>query len=369
MALANKDPQTIKADLEAWLRMQLPDAGDVAVTDLKVPQASGMSNLTILFDVAYELAGEQVTEQLVARVAPEGPAVFMQYDLAKEFEVMGALAEHTAVPVPRVRWLEEDLAVLGAPFLVMERAVGEIAGDDPPFTTGGWVLELDDAAQRRLCETSLETLAHIHAADWRALGLESLLPADGGDPFDAELALWRDVDAWARAGDADATVDAGWAWLEAHRPADDREPVLSWGDARIGNMMFAPDQSVTAVLDWEMVGLGPAEAEVAWYLFLLRHHTEGIGAPMPPGFPSREELVAIYEQASGREVRDLGFYEVWAAVRLSIIMHRAGNLMIEVGLLPPDAPMKVNNPASQLLAKLVGADAPTGESQSFIGNR
>lgn len=31
--------------------------------------------------------------------------------------------------------------------------------------------------------------------------------------------------------------------------------------------------------------------------------------------------------------------------------------------------MKLNNPASQLLAKLVGAEAPTGDSQSFIGNR
>jgi hypothetical protein len=50
-------------------------------------------------------------------------------------------------------------------------------------------------------------------------------------------------------------------------------------------------------------------------------------------------------------------------------MHRAGNLMIEVGLLPAEATMKYNNPASQLLAKLIEVDAPTGEAQSFIGNR
>jgi hypothetical protein len=43
--------------------------------------------------------------------------------------------------------------------------------------------------------------------------------------------------------------------------------------------------------------------------------------------------------------------------------------MIEVGLMPPEATMHLNNPASQLLAKLIGAPAPTGESQSFIGNR
>ena len=30
-------------------------------------------------------------------------------------------------------------------------------------------------------------------------------------------------------------VEAGFAWLEDHRPDDDREPVLNWGDARLGN--------------------------------------------------------------------------------------------------------------------------------------
>jgi hypothetical protein len=31
--------------------------------------------------------------------------------------------------------------------------------------------------------------------------------------------------------------------------------------------------------------------------------------------------------------------------------------------------MAVNNPASQLVAKLLGLSAPTGEAISFIGNR
>lgn len=370
MALSNKDPQDVKDDLEGWLRGRLPEATDVRIYNLDVPQASGMSNLTILFDAAWTTAsGEATSEQLVARVAPEGPAVFMQYDLVKEFRVMQALAEHTDVPVPRARWVEEDASVLGAPFLVMDRATGEIPSDDPPFTAAGWVLELSPELQRTLCENSLRVLADIHRADWRALGLDFLLPADGSHPFDAEVDLWRRVYDWGRAGDVNATVEAGFAWIEEHRPADDREPVLNWGDARVGNMMFAPDMSVNAVLDWEMVCLGAPEAELGWWLFLLRHHTEGIGAPLPPGFPTREEAIATYERFSGQPARDVDFYEVWAALRLSTLMHRAGNLMIEIGLLPADAPMKYNNPASQLLARLIGVEAPTGEAQSFIGNR
>jgi aminoglycoside phosphotransferase (APT) family kinase protein len=369
MALSNKDPQDIKDDLRSWLQTQLPAATDVTVDNLEVPQASGMSNLTILFDASWTQDGKATSEQLVARVAPEGPAVFMQYDLVKEFRVMQALAQRTSVPVPRVRWVEEDPAILGAQFLVMDRATGQIPSDDPPFTVQGWVLELAPEQQRALCENSLGVLAEIHRADWRDLGLDFLVPADGSHPFDADVDLWRRVFDWGRAGDANPTVEAGFRWIADNRPDDPGEGVLNWGDARVGNMMFADDLTVNAVLDWEMACLGPPEAELGWWLLLMRHHTEGIGAPLPPGFLTREEAIATYERLSGRPVQHVDFYEVWAAVRLSALMHRAGNLMIEIGLLPPGAPMKLNNPASQLLAKLIGVEAPTGDAQSFIGNR
>jgi hypothetical protein len=62
-------------------------------------------------------------------------------------------------------------------------------------------------------------------------------------------------------------------------------------------------------------------------------------------------------------------YEVFAALRLAIIMHRAGNLMIDAGLLPLHAPGELNNPASQQLADLLSLPAPEGAVPSFVGNR
>lgn len=145
--------------------------------------------------------------------------------------------------------------------------------------------------------------------------------------------------------------------------------VFSWGDARIGNMLFAGDLSVAGVLDWEMVGLGSPELDLAWWLFLLRHHTEGIGAPLPPGFPTTEETVARYQELTGHTVKHLHFYEAFSGLRLSILMVRAAHMMIAAGLMSPDAPMAFNNPASQLLAKTLDLPAPTGAAVSFIGNR
>lgn len=368
MALANTNPDELRGALETWLAGRLPGA---TITDCDIPAASGMSNLTVLFTAT----SPDGSSQYVARVAPSGPSVFPSYDFDRETAVMNALAS-TGLPTPVVRWVEHDPSVLGAPFLVMERAFGRVPADDPPFTAAGWVLDDLRPDQRgAMCRNSLESIAAIHGADWRALGLTALAPPEGASAaavYDADLAHWVGFYDWARAGDPNPTVEAGLAWLAAHRPADDRDPVLLWGDARIGNMLFgdaADGLPVNAVLDWEMVGLGQPEADVAWWLFILRHHTEGIGLPVPEGFPTREEVVATYEKAAGRSIEHLDFYEVWAAVRLAIIMHRAGNLMIELGLLPPDAPMKLNNPASQLLAGLIGAPAPGGDAQSFIGNR
>ena len=40
-----------------------------------------------------------------------------------------------------------------------------------------------------------------------------------------------------------------------------RPASLCWGDARIGNVLFSDDRKITAVLDWEMATIGPAEMD------------------------------------------------------------------------------------------------------------
>ena len=41
------------------------------------------------------------------------------------------------------------------------------------------------------------------------------------------------------------------AWLDANWPEHEGPTVLSWGDARIGNMMFGADFRLTGAADWE----------------------------------------------------------------------------------------------------------------------
>ncbi|WP_059021218.1 phosphotransferase family protein [Mycobacterium sp. M26] len=370
MALKNAiDTEVAAQRLAVWLQAKIPDAQNVRVTDLFVPPSAGLSNETVLFAASWEQGADFVSRELVARVQPDGPGVFPAYDLAKEARVIGALGSGTQVAVPEVLFFEDDPAVFGSPFLVMQRVAGQVPSDDPPFTAAGWVLDLAPKQRTRMWHNSLDTLIGIHGADWHALGLQFLDTDANGSGLDAHLASWRETFTWAAEGEPNPTIESALDWLETNRPAVDLPKVLNWGDARVGNIIFTEEFDVAAVLDWEMVGLGAREVDLGWWLFLMRHHTEGIGLPLPEGIPDREQTLDYYQDRSGYTPLHVEYFEVLAGAKLSIIMVRAAHMMIALGLLPADNPMALNNPASQLLAALLDLPAPTGATTSFIGNR
>src|SRR4051794_30938955 len=98
MALKNViDPATATSRLQEWLVAQMPDADDVTVSDMQVPSSSGMSSETVLFEATYRRDGEQTTEGMVARVAPQGEGIFPEYDLRREGTVISTVNETTDV--------------------------------------------------------------------------------------------------------------------------------------------------------------------------------------------------------------------------------------------------------------------------------
>jgi aminoglycoside phosphotransferase (APT) family kinase protein len=370
MALKNIiDTDAAAKRLAECLSRKMPDAQSITVSDVHVPGAGGLSNETVLFTANWQQDGEAVTRGMVARVQPDGPGVFPDYNLRKEAAVITALGEHSAVPVPHVYFYDDDPSVFGSPFLVMQRIDGHIPADDPPFTASGWVLDLTPQQRRQMWHNSIDVLAQIHAVDWHEHGLDFLNTSDYHSGLDAGLAQWRNTFTWAADGEPNPTLETALQWLDDNRPAGDEHKVLNWGDARVGNMIFSDSQAVIGVLDWEMVVLGSREQELGWWLFLMRHHTDGVGLPLPDGIPDYKETVDYYQHITGHHVQHLDYYEILAGTKLSILMVRAAHMMIAAGLLPPDAPMAQSNPASQLVAKLLDLPAPTGAATSFIGKR
>ncbi|HEY1967923.1 MAG TPA: phosphotransferase family protein [Pseudonocardia sp.] len=380
MAVQNRlDAEATAAALRTWLAARLPDSRDVQVSDVQVPATSGMSYLSVLFTARWRDPHEgdpdrQRVERLVVRLQPPSGGVFPRYDLAAEFQIMRALADRPGAPVPEARWLETDPAVLGGPFLVMSHVAGRVPPDDPPYSHTGWVLDLGEGGQRLLYDNGLRALAAVAGAEVDSSALPAFTdPPTGEFPskhtpgLDRQLAYYQHLYEWSFPG-GHPTLEAGLSWALEHRP--DEGPLrVSWGDSRIGNMIFADDLSVAAVLDWELATLADPELDLGWWLFTLRMNSEGVGAPPPPGFPGRTATAERFEELSGHRVRHLDYYEAFAALRASIIIGRIGNMMIDAGFLPADSPMPISNPASTILADLLVLPPPAATMADWVGKR
>jgi len=360
-----RDMDVTCKSLAGWFARVLPDASAIEVSDLSAPGSTGFSNDTLLFDLAWrEADGRARRESLVARIQPTGFRVFPDYDLDLQFRVQSMLAG-TEVPVARMFWQEDDPSVLGAPFYVMERVEGRIPTDNPPYHVGGWVTELRPEEREAMWWSGLDVMSEIHRLDWEALGFGFLdRPDRGATPLVQELANYAAYLEWARRGRSAPICQPALEWLLANQPDEDEPVRLCWGDARIGNMIFR-DSRCVAVLDWEMVTLGNPVKDLAWFLFLDEHHSAGMNAPRLAGFPSREATLARWEERTGLSARHVGYYEVHAAFRFSVIMMRLAQSMQHYGFMPEDSTFEIDNIPSRLLASRLDLQPPAEAARSW----
>ena len=343
-----RDPGLTCSLLQGWLSDRLPRAQDLTVSGLRTPSGSGFSGETLLFEARWTEGGTPRREPLVARVAPTAYRLFPEPRFEDECRVMRILGRETDIPLPAVRWFEAGSDLLGAPFLVMDHVAGQVPGDVPTYHQEGWVADASPADRARLWWGGLDVLARIHRLDVEALGLGFVdRPELGRTGIDQQLGYYERFLDWAGAGELPDAREA-LAWLRSRQPDEAGPRSLLWGDARIGNVIFQ-DFEPRAVLDWEMVTLGQPEVDLAWFLYFDRHHSEGSATRRLDGFPGREETVARYQRLLGRPMRDLDYYEVFAAVRFAIIMARLGVLFVEFGLLPEDSDFSTTNTAVMLL--------------------
>jgi len=342
---STRDRDRMRGRLQAWLAERLPGAEVVA---LSAP-ANGMSSETLLFDATWsddDAPGGHGHGRFVARVEPpcEAVPVFPTYDLGLQHRLMTLVAERTDAPVPKVLWAEDDPAVLGGAFFVMERVDGIVPPDVLPYTMDGVVLGMDDDQRQMMQDSTVDVLSEIHRVP--LADAVAAFPEPGGD--DARTALRRHVDwwhgylEWVRDDRPTPLLDEAVDWLEAHWPtaADERDPVLSWGDARIGNVMYGPDHRPVAVLDWEMAGIAPREVDIGWMSFLhtfFQDITEELGMPGLPGMLRLEDVSTRYTAASGIAPLDIRWFEVYAAFRHGVIMTRIHDRQVHFGEAEPVA--------------------------------
>ena len=324
-----REPAELEGRLAEWAADAFP-AGAV-VSNVKAPD-NGMSSESALFDVTID----GVTTGYVARMAPMPSVipVFENYDIRVQAEVMRLVRANSDVPAPVVTHVVTDESPLDVPFLVMERLSGVAPTDVPPYVFGGWVCDLAPEDRITMQRNAVRTLVDLHELrpDTADLGFLAR-PQFGPDTLEQHLGHERRYYEWARGEDRYPLIERTFEWLEANRPTIAGPTVLNWGDARIGNMLWE-GPTPTAVLDWEMAAIGPAEVDLAWMIFLhafFQNMAETYGFPGLPDFMRREDMAATYTEMSGRSVEALEWFEVFAALRFATVSVRTSSRSIAYG--------------------------------------
>lgn len=336
MTRSTRDPQSLGGSLNTWLSAQLGAGANPEVTGVSSPEANGMSSETLLFDAAWTEDGVRPQGSFVARVEPDPNdcPVFPFYDLEGQFRLLQLLNERSAVPVPGVRWLELDPEHLGAPFFVMDCVDGRVPPDVLPYTFGSWLTEASEPERRTLQDSSVALLADLHRTDIKGIDtsfLEFDLP--GATPLERHFENQRRYYEWVKGPRRHPIIEQTFSWLENHWPKEEGEAVISWGDSRIGNVLYDGFEPAAA-LDWEMAAMGPRELDVGWMIFLHCFFQELAGTAGMPGLPDfmqPAEVSATYERLSGHAPRDLEWYQVYAGLRHAIVMARVHARRVHFG--------------------------------------
>ncbi|MFJ7242752.1 phosphotransferase family protein [Streptomyces olivaceus] len=347
-----RDPDLTRAVLTHWFGTRVRDIGAVELGPVAVPKEAGFSGEILLFDAEWTGPGAHRRQALAVRVAPTGHRVFPEEFWEGQVRLL-RLLDATGLPVPKVLWDEPSPDYLGAPFLVMERVDGRVPADLPSYHRQGWLAELPPADRAAVWNGGVDALAAIHRLDPKETGADFLDRPEFGPTGAGQLLrhFAHHLDFYGVGAD-NTTASAALDWLRANVP-DDRGPAsLLWGDARIGNIVYAGTRPA-ALLDWEMAALGPAEADLAWYLHMDRHLSEGIGAPRLAGLPGRAETVARWEERAGRTAQDLPYHEVFAAYRFCVVTARVVRLLEDSGILPPGTDFPLHRNATALLARVL----------------
>ncbi len=332
-----RDHGEVHAVLTSWLARVLPDGAAPKLGELSVPSGSGMSSETLLFEASWTEDGAQQQASLVARVAPDPAAapVFPAYHLDRQFRTIQEVGEQTSVPVPPLRWLETDTSVLGEQFFVMDRVDGIVPTDIPPYAMSGWVAEGTPEQRQKLQDSSVKVLADLHAIPDAAERFAFLQPhRTASSSLRQHVIDTRGYYDWtASDGMRSPLIERTFEWIDAHWPEHEGPTVLSWGDSRIGNMMFRDFEPV-AVLDWEMAAVAPPEVDLAWMAFMHFFFESMLGKHGLSGLPDLlrpDDLAATYAKLSGYEPRDMPFYLTYNALRYAIVMFRIGRRQLLFG--------------------------------------
>jgi aminoglycoside phosphotransferase (APT) family kinase protein len=299
-------PLVVREPLEAFLDGEGIGSGRVEVERI----GEGHSNFTFLVS--------RGDARVVLRRPPRPPLPPSAHDVLREARLLRAL-EPTPVRVPRVLAADEG-EVLGVPFYVMEEMQGTVITNAIPD-------QLDNPAERwRIAQELVDGLVDVHAVDWEACGLEGYGKPTGY----LERQLRRFTGLWEHNKTRELpVVEEVGEWLRGNLPESPASTIVH-GDYRLGNVMVADEAParLVAIFDWELSTIGDPLADVGYLTITWAQaddpadvsYSAHTAATRREGFARREDLIARYEERTGRSVSALNWYQALALWKAAVFM-------------------------------------------------
>lgn len=348
----------VQARLRDWLEAKVEGWSNVRLRPMEVALGSGFSAEIFFVDVDFDDAQGPQSRTLVVRRQPVNFEVVLGSSLALQGNMMAALDRLQVTPVPEWVGMELDSSVLEMPFLVMGRVDGQSATQRPNYNSEGWLADMTPAQRGACWQNAIEAYAQMSKIDWQKDGFAFLENSDWGAPgLDQYLGH---LEAWYHGCRKDRVmpyVDTAVAYMRANQPSGTTTNVL-WGDSTPSNVMFAPDGSVNALIDWELAALGPSELDLAWWLYFDDLFSRRFGTARLDGLPTREESITIWEAAVGRKAQHLDYYDIVVALRMALVAVGAFDRQVGIGNIPPENKSLNANFMTLYLAERLGMDLP-----------
>jgi len=316
---------TAASQADETLLAQLRDRVGQRVTDWRSgarvlgisPLTGGTSSLTFLVELDGVAPGET---PVVLKVAPPGLAPLRNRDVLRQAKLQRAVQGGRRPLAPDVLFTDPGEPPEVPPFMAMNLVPGECV--EPV---------LSDAAER---PAPGQVRARFFDAVRVLAELHGIVPAEvglGGEPV---VGLADEIDRWTRAfttlpremaGDYERAAKA----LRASMPVP-LPPAVNHGDYRLGNTLCEGDR-VNAVIDWEIWSVGDPRVDLSWMTFFTDDAGHPAVAPgTVAGTPTGRELVRAYEEALGRPVPELGWFDALTrykeAAATGLLLKRAQKL-------------------------------------------
>lgn len=322
----------IDEQLGRWAGAHVPEADHV--TDVApMPGNSGLS-----FGFSVRSSTGDVIRRLVIRLAPPNVRRQGNTDVLRQVPLLQAL-EASGVPTAELIWSTSETRWFGTDAIVQEL----LPATHLPMVRSSEASDDSVGDAEPYLRQAVETLAQIHRVDWR----ERL------DGWDTEKPLSDRIEFWGRLLAKHPSKE--WRLLGeqlgqclVRTDPGNHLTGLCHGDYQTHNILYDDQGDLTAVVDWEIAGIGPVGIDVGWLSIMTDPscwHAERADLMVVTAAPAW--LLSQYERATGSTLdnftwyRALACYVYGAIAGFNLYLHRSGRRV--------DVAQELTGPATPVL--------------------